>query len=161
MVKHFFPNFLKDERVYVQVERFWIDRWQEIDSDVRAHHGWCHPWFEPLPPSISEGNPIFNAVSPSLRRGVRILQYEPTEKGLEFFAYPDTFGGTIHDPDAIHELVISCALSDAASSLTMSLIRPWVAGRTISFDMNECGQVVINRRPSDWSFDGLLFPSAA
>ncbi len=161
MIKHLFPDFLQDEAVYARVERFWIDLWQGIDPDVRARQGWCHPWFEPLPPSISEGNPIFSAVSPFLRRGVRILQYEPTEKGVEFFAYPDTFGGTIYDPDAIHELVISCALSDAAASLAMSHIRPWVANESIPLDPNGTGQVATFRRPPDWAFNNSLLSSAA
>lgn len=161
MVKHLFPNFLQDETVYAQVERFWIDLWQGIDPDVRARQGWCHPWFEPLPPSISEGNPIFSAVSPSLRRGVRILQYEPTEKGVEFFAYLDTFGGTIYDPDAIHELVISCALSDAAATLATSHIRRWIANMSISLDPNGTRQSAAFYRPPDWAFDNSSLTPAA
>jgi hypothetical protein len=142
MVKHLYPNFLHDETVYAQVERYWVDLWEKIDPTIRE--GWQQPWFQPLPPSISEGNPIFSAVSPRLKRGIRILQSEPAEKGLELVAYPDTFGGSIFDPNAIHELVISCALSDAVARISRSLMIPWVKGKAISFDLHEAGLLSSN-----------------
>jgi hypothetical protein len=139
MVEHLYPNFLHDESIYAQVEQFWIDLWGKIDPAIRD--GWQQPWFQPLPPSISEGNPIFSAVSPFLKRGIRILQSEPVEKGLEFVAYPDTFGGSTFDPNAIHELVISCALSDAAARIGLSLITRWVEGKAVSFELHEAGLI--------------------
>lgn len=139
MVKHLHPNFLEDEAVYRCVERYWTDLWEKIDSDLRTK--WKQPWFQPLPPSIGEGNPIFSSVSLLLRRGIRIIQSQPTEKGLEFVAYPDTFGGSIFDPYAIHELVISCALSDEAARIALSLMLPWVEGKAISFDTYDIGLI--------------------
>ncbi len=59
MVEHLYPNFLHDEGVYAQVEQYWIDLWEKIDPKIRD--GWKQPWFQPLAPSISEGNPIFSA----------------------------------------------------------------------------------------------------
>jgi hypothetical protein len=141
MVNHLYSNFLQDEAVYASAERYWIDLWDQIDSTIRVFMGWRQPWFQPLPPSISEGNPIFSAVSPLLRRGIRILQSEPTEKGLELVAYPDTFGGSIFDPNAIHELVISCALSDVAARVALSLMLPWVQGKGVSLDLSEAGLI--------------------
>ncbi len=146
MIKHYYPNFLQDEAVYAQAEAFWLDLWEKIDADSRDRNGWRTPWFEPLPPSISEGNPIFSAISPSLRRGIRILQYEPSEKGVEFFAYPDTFGGTSFDPSAIQELVISCALSDSAAEFALSLMCTWVAGDPIQFELAERAVITRSRR---------------
>jgi len=139
MVEHLLPDFLKDERVYHDAERFWVDLWESIDKDTRD--GWNRPWFQPLPPSIGEGNPIFSAVSARLKRGIRIIQFAPSEKGLEFVAYPDTFGGSASDPNSIHELVISCALSDATARLALSLIRAWVEGKGIDFDVCEAGLI--------------------
>jgi len=142
MVQHLFAEFLSDERVYRDAERYWFDLWEGVEKDSRK--GWHQPWFQPLPPSISQGNPIFSAVSLRLRRGVRIIQSAPAEEGLEFVAYPDTFGGSVFDPHAIHELVISCALSDAAARLALSLIRPWVEGKGVNFDVCEAGLIASN-----------------
>ncbi len=142
MVEHLFADFLNDERVYRDAERYWVDLWESIDKDIRK--GWNQPWFQPLPPSIGEGNPIFSAVSLRLRRGVRIIQSAPAEKGLEFVAYPDTFGGSVFDPHAIHELVISCALSDAAAGVALALMRTWVEGKGIDFDAYDAGLVPSN-----------------
>lgn len=161
MVTHIFPNFLQDERVYAQAEQYWIKLWNEIKLIDREENGWTQPWFQPLPPNLSEGNPIFSAVSLVLRRGIRILQSEPTERGVELFAYPDTFGGTIFDPSAIHELVISCALSDLAGLNAISLMRPWVAGKTITFEMQESGMFLMNRQPSRHHIEGVPRPFAA
>jgi hypothetical protein len=139
MLVHIHSDFLTSERAYADAEQYWIDLWEQIDPITRHLKGWQHPWFQPLPPSISEGNPIFSAVSPKLRKAIRIIQFEPTEKELEFVAYPDTFGGSIFDPNSIHELVISCALSDAAAKLSLSLMLQWVEGGSFSFDLAEAG----------------------
>ena len=136
MVRHFFSRFLHDEAEYRASERFWLDLWNQIDSRDRFGYGWKAPWFEPLPPDLSEGNPIFSAVSVELRRGIRIIQDEPKEGGLELVAYPDTFDGPIHDPRSIKELVVSCALSDVAARVALEFMRPWVADQKIRFDFD-------------------------
>ncbi len=145
MVEHLYSDFLKDELVYHDAERYWADLWNQIDAGTRHSKGWRHPWFQPLPPSISEGNPIFSAVSLRLRRGIRVIQSEDrTEKGMEFLAYLDTFGGSAFDPQAIHELVISCALSDVAARVACSLMIPWVEGKGFSFDLSDAGLISTN-----------------
>lgn len=146
MIVHLFPNFLEDEGDYALAERYWVDLWEGI---VRGRREWRQPWFQPLPSSIGEGNPIFSAVSPSLRRGIRVIQSAPTETGLELVAYPDTFGGSASDPDAIHELVISCALSDVAAEVARSLMVPWVEGRAVAFDSTGAEPIA----PTDRAFE--------
>ena len=132
MITHIYSHFLTQMHEYAAVEKYWINLWEQIEPNTRQ--GWQQPWFQPLPPSISEGNPIFTAVSLVNRRAIRIIQFEPTENTLEFVAYPDTFGGSSFDPKVIHELVISCALSgyggnastvlDAVSGLKGTAYRP-------------------------------------
>jgi hypothetical protein len=160
MVKHIFPDFLQDSHVYSLVEQYWIDLWQEIDSNTRKQFRWQQPWFAPLPPHIGEGNPIFSAVSPFLKRGVRIIQSEPTEKGLEFVAYPDTFGGSIFDSNTIHELVISCVLSDVAARFALTMMVPWVEGKSISFDILEGVLVTSNDRTTEIIYSEFYLPAA-
>lgn len=127
MVTHLYPDFLKNEQVYAQAVQHWLDLWASIDPAMREGNGWQQPWFQPLMPEVAEGNPIFSAYSPSLRRGIRVLQAEPTRDRVEFFAYMDTFAKTIN------EVVISCALSDEACNLALDLMRPWVAGEAIPY----------------------------
>jgi len=156
MLTHLFPNFLHDERIYAQAESFWVDLWNRVDGLDRHRNGWRQPWFQPLPPDVGEGNPIFSAVSPVLRRGIRILQSEPTEKGVEYFAYPDTFGGAVFVPGVISEWVISCALSDEAAHYALSQIRQWVAGKPITID-ERVGVMPMSRRIADFE---VLDPAA-
>jgi hypothetical protein len=131
---HLYQDFLRDDREYSLSEEHWIRLWEQIDPQIRAAHGWQHPWFAPLSRSLSEGNPIFSSVSPILRRGIRVIQHELTQPGLEIQAWRDFFGGNSSDPDRIEELVISCALSDGASEVALSLIEPWVKGDPFCYD---------------------------
>lgn len=161
MIKHLFANFLSDISEYRASESYWEAVWLRTDKDMLKNYNWTHPWVSTGSSDCLDGNPIFSALSASLRRGVRIIQNEPTTQRLEIQAWPDFVGGSYYDPDAIHELVISCALSEAAADWAMSLLRSWVAGKSISFDINLSGQVVSSGRSQGWAFDGFLFPSAA
>ncbi len=161
MIRHLFANFMNDDGDYRASEGYWEALWLRTDANMIEKHQWIHPWISTGSPDYLDGNPIFSACSRSLRRGVRIIQHEPTTQRLEIQAWPDFVGGSYHDPDAIQELVISCALSEAAADWAMSLLRFWVAGRSISFDMSGSGQVATFRRSPEWALDGFLLPSAA
>jgi hypothetical protein len=142
MLKHIYPNFLRDDREYSLSEKHWIGLWEQIDPQLRATHGWQHPWFEALPRSLSEGNPIFTALSQVLRRGIRVIQHEPTDSGPEIQAWLDFFGGNSSDPDRIEELVISCALSDLVSEVALSLIESWVKGEPFCYDEEDLSALI-------------------
>jgi hypothetical protein len=142
MINHLYPDFLHDDRAYRLSEAHWLGLWEQLDPRIRDEFGWRQPWFEPLPRALGEGNPIFSAVSPVLRRGIRVIQHAPTESGLEIQAWPDTFGGSAGEHDSISELVISCALSKAASLVALSLLEPWVSGGELSFHFDEGGQLL-------------------
>lgn len=133
MVTHIYTRFLQDDRAYRGSEAHWARLWEQVDPPSRERFGWQQPWFEPLPRSLGEGNPIFSAVSRKLRRGIRVIQHEPTQPGLEVQAWQDYFGGDSSDRDRIEELVISCALSDRASEAVFSLWEPWVKGEPVCF----------------------------
>ncbi len=133
MIDHLYSNFLNDPREYSFSENYWRELWQNISDQDRSRFGWQQPWFQPLPRELGQGNPIFSAFSPLLRRGIRVIQHEPTRQTLEIQAWPDSFGGPITDPESIKELVIACALSDLAVGVAMDLMQPWVANRPICF----------------------------
>lgn len=132
MIENLYPNFLEDPQDYRSSEEFWKRLWKDMSQTARERYEWRQPWFDPLPWDVSQGSPIFSAVSDTLKRGVRILQSPPTGKGLEFFVYTDRFGGSIFDPDSIQELVISCALSQPAADLASSIISKWVENNAIT-----------------------------
>lgn len=128
MVNHLFPDFLKDDQVYAQAEQFWVDLWNRIDPNIRNENGWENPWLLPLPCSTGEGNQIFTAVSSKIKRGIRVFQCEPMWDEVDFYSYLSIFGG------GIKGLVISCALSDAASELALKKMQRWVSNEDISYN---------------------------
>lgn len=160
MIDHLFGNFLDDARQYRASEAFWEDRWLGLGK-VLEEQGWSYPWISTGSPDCRDGNPIFSAWSPTLRRGVRIIQHEPTRQRVEIQAWPDFVGGNYYDRDAVQELVISCALSEAAADWAMSLLRLWVKGKSIDFSKNASGNVSADPWASDWALDGALLPFAA
>ena len=128
-----YPNFLEDAVEYEASERYWVDLWGQVDEFSRDGFGWSYPWVGTGSPLIKDGNPIFSAHSPELRRGVRIIQAEPLDSELEIQVWLGTFGGDEYDPESVHELVIACVLSDVASRIALSMITPWVQARPLSF----------------------------
>lgn len=147
MVNTLFPRFLEDAGEYDRAERYWLDLWDQIDGFPRTHFGWRSPWLGTGSPSILDGNPIFSAWSPMLRRGIRVIQEEPVGPGLDIRAWLDTFGGDTPDPDRIHELVISCVLSEEPAHIARSLMEPWVRGDILNFRTDEVGHLQPSSRP--------------
>ena len=121
------PKFLIDPEQYRLSERYWEDLWSQIDFFDRASFEWTDPWLGTGSPDIKDGNPIFSAYSPVLGRGLRVIQEEPIHTMLDMQAWLDTFGGDITEPDRIHELVISCTLSDVVQTRPLSHV-PMGAG---------------------------------
>jgi hypothetical protein len=124
MAHWLFPDFLKDGGAYASAQRHWETVWTNVLSTTDQAAAWQSPWMRnPFP----DGNPIFTAVSPSLRRGVRIIQEElgrADDTDLDWWL--DYFGEK-DDPDAIHELVIACCPSGENAAQIEHLLRQWVA----------------------------------
>jgi hypothetical protein len=103
------------------------DRWQELVRRVRPKEPWQSPWInttfangEPF----RDGNRVFSAVCPTLRRGICVIQLEPSGNGKELYFWTDTFAKG--DPEEISKLVISCTLTDETLLETLDLIHQWV-----------------------------------
>ena len=143
MVKNLFENFLDDPLQYRMSEEYWNNVWQDVVGASGVFDDWQTPWLGTGSTTIKDGNPIFSAISPTLRRGIRIVQQEPLDPGLDFQVWLDTFGGRAADPESINELVIACVLSDvAAYHARMSMIT-WVAGDTLSFRREPGGRLIL------------------
>jgi len=122
MVQHIDKDFLEDEQQYRHAEQFWRDLWERLVKEAGASEQWQSPW---LGVPFRDGDPIFSAVSPSLGRGVHVIQHTPTSDGLELEWWVDRFGEEGVD-DVIDQLVVSCALSDVSAELARNIIYPWI-----------------------------------
>jgi len=134
MVTHHFARFLEDPVEYHRALDHWTRLWERVDAFRRNDDGWTSPWLCARLADGSldmDGNPIFTAFSPSLRKGLRIIQEQPTSERIEFQLWFDTFGGPLTDSESIRELVILCELSDETSDLSLQAMRDWVNGKPI------------------------------
>jgi hypothetical protein len=143
MVKNLFENFLDDPLQYQKSEEYWNEVWRDVVGTTSAFDDWQTPWLGTGSPAIKDGNPIFSAISPAMRRGIRIVQQEPIDSGLDFQVWLDTFGGSPTDPESINELVIACVLSDAAIFHARMSMMTWVAGDPLSFRREPGGRLVL------------------
>jgi hypothetical protein len=134
MDKYLFPNFLSDPDEYAQAEALWNARWTERRDCARDRDEWKSPWlgtaFADGTP-LGDGNPIFSAVSPSRRRGIRVIQREPSADPRDLCFWMDTFDKD--GPEKIDELVISCALTRETLFDAMDMMSPWMDEGKIDF----------------------------
>lgn len=111
-------DFDTNPQAYERSVREWQDLWDSMDGFARDLHAWTAPW---LDTSMRDGNPIFSAWSPRLRRGLRIIQHDDAET---FVVWRNTFAkGT---QDAVDELTIDCALTDDHVHQAADLIAKWL-----------------------------------
>jgi hypothetical protein len=113
-----FPNSLVDAAAYDASVREWATMWALTDEFLRSAGRWTSPWVDE---SWRDGNPIFSAWSPLLRRGLRIIQHDD---GTRFVVWRDTFGRG--SSKAVDELVISCALTMESLERARDLVLQWL-----------------------------------
>jgi tetratricopeptide (TPR) repeat protein len=114
------PHFLMDAAEYDRAAGAWLTLWSGLPSPARA--GWETPWVDE---SWRDGNPIFSAWSPALRKGIRIIQHEGDEENFVFWS--NTFGGASGSPGTVDELVISCAQTPGTMGRARELVVRWLA----------------------------------
>ncbi|KKW11166.1 MAG: hypothetical protein UY48_C0024G0007 [Candidatus Gottesmanbacteria bacterium GW2011_GWB1_49_7] len=125
---YIYQDFLKSADHYQAAISFWQDLWEHIDPIRRHLYRWVQPWMTINPMQVMDGNPIFTAYSPTINKGIRIIQYPPEPNSPDLVVWHDTFGGQITDCDAIHELVIACALSYQTKINVIALMETWIGG---------------------------------
>jgi hypothetical protein len=129
MVKHLLKDFLRDTQEYALA----VDYWRKLCAGILESKGVDGKWEPWLNGKYADGtlhqdgNPIYSLVCPNERKGLRIIQVEPSDSRVEFSAWIDTFAGDTPDDVAyIEELVIACALSDEALRIATPLISTWL-----------------------------------
>ena len=126
-----YANFLNDADEYARAESFWQRRWQQLMDESGSGDSWQTPWVNTTflnGTPFRDGNPIFSAVCPSRRLGVRVIQLDPSEDDPEFRAWTDFFGD---DEDAVRKLVVACTLTEHSAEQTMDAIRRWITEERI------------------------------
>jgi hypothetical protein len=132
MVQYLFPRFLSEPQEYEQAAQLWRTRWNDLMRETEEGHRWETPWLNTTFADGSpmyDGNPIFSAVCPSRRLGIRVIQLEPLADPVEFSFWTDVFAQ--EDEDETKELVIACVLSDSTLDRAMELMRQWIANEQI------------------------------
>jgi hypothetical protein len=127
MAQFMLTDFLNNPAEYAQAETIWRERWESLLKDLDEQEGWKAPWVNTSSNDgtpFRDGNPIFSAISPSRRLGVRVIQVEPGDDPNELNAWTDVFGEG--EPDAINELVVHCVLSEATLGKAAELIKKWI-----------------------------------
>jgi hypothetical protein len=116
-------DFARNSDTYTKAQKHWEKLWRKVIATVNADHPWQSPWVNN---PNSDGNPIFSAVCPTLRHGIRIIQEErpgTNENDLDWWI--DCFGPKSAS-DAVRELVISCCPSRENQTEIEALLREWV-----------------------------------
>jgi hypothetical protein len=127
MVQSLFPNFLTDPDEYHRAVTLWRERWDELVRRVGQERQWVTPWLTTTFANgtpFADGNPIFSAVTPDRRLGVRVIQVEISEEPRELSFWTDTFAEG--EPEAIKELVITCALTPQTLGDCLALMKRWI-----------------------------------
>jgi hypothetical protein len=132
MLNHLFENFLKDPEEYKKAEAYWQERWRHLIERAGEQHLWKTQWLNTTfsdGTKFLDGNPIFSAVCPSRRLGIRVIQQEQRGNAPDFHFWTDTFGDT--QQDTIRELVISCVLTPETLNEALDLMRQWITDEEI------------------------------
>jgi hypothetical protein len=128
MVHHLFPNFLHDSAEYRRAEEYWEVLCRDVIQQCSGANDWV-PWLTTrlADGSIPEpGNPIYHLRSPSLRKGLRIIQVRPTSDENVVSSWVSAAGDDLPGSMAIQELVVHCELSEEAAVEVRQLLIDWV-----------------------------------
>lgn len=121
------PDFLKSAQEYDRAAALWKQRFDEIVRGLGQSWLWQTDWIETRSGNgteLRDGNPIFSAICPERRLGIRIVQLEPEADPLEFDFWMDFFAQG--EAEEVKELVLSCVLSLETLNIATDLMRQWI-----------------------------------
>lgn len=120
-----FQNFLTDDKVYDELEKFWIQMFEDILTSTGEK---LNDWFVPFYTTtfsngqkFFDGNPIFSAKSKICQKSVRVIQYKLITENGELVVWFDEMEK--------NELVISCQLSNAIWREVMAVIETFIRNK--------------------------------
>ena len=124
MPKLLSTDYLNDPKAYAQAESIWRDRWTQMLRELGQQDAWESPWLNAAfadGTPFQDGNPIFSAICPSRRLGVRVIQV-----ALDCESELATWTDTTMGPDEVQELVINCPLTEEYLDQSIQLMRTWI-----------------------------------
>lgn len=136
MVHHLYSNFLQDKKIYNLAQAYWGRLFSKIAQQYDLR----------LVPYLNDqsgngqkeydGNPIFNALEPSLNRAVRIIQIEPEGEQLDISAWLDTIE-LFESAPPVQELVIDTVLSKESYAIARKFIGAWLGKQMNQTEMEQ------------------------
>lgn len=133
-------NFLHDPSIYNLAQGAWSRVVQKIAKEGELS---LEPYINTSNNGQKEydGNPIFNAFIPELKKAVRIIQVDPNEEGDEITAWVDTIElPTAQQPVA--ELVIDLKLTRSSKEIARYFIEMWLLH---NLDQQQIDEVLAKR----------------
>lgn len=134
MSKFLYADFLENKRSYNLAQGAWG---RLLDSILKAH-GYTHkPYINQFQNGKKEydGNPIFSAFIPEIKRAIRIIQVSPDEEGQDISAWIDDIELT--EKSKTKELVLDLKLSPNARMTAKNLMEKWVLQQLNSAGVDE------------------------
>lgn len=125
MSNNLYPSFLENKRVYNLNQGYWRRLLTDLIKDTDLTF---EPYLNPVDANGQkeyDGNPIFNAYFPSLRKAIRIIQDVPEGDAAELSAWMDHIDIEENQPP-IPELVLAVTLSRETSAQAQRLMEQWV-----------------------------------
>ena len=129
MAEFLYADFLNDKRVYNLAQ----GSWKRLLNSLLKEHAYTYtPYINQVQNGQKEydGNPIFSAFIPEIKRAIRIIQVAPEEDGDDISAWIDDIelnGKT--KAQKTPELVLDLKLSKKAKSIAKNLIAKWVVNQ--------------------------------
>lgn len=118
-----YADFLENKRTYNLAQ----GAWKRLLNKVLKDFGYTSiPYLNALQNGKKEydGNPIFNAYIPEIKRAIRIIQVSPKEEGDDISAWIDDID--LQKTAITKELVLDLKLSKNAKKIAEKLIGEWV-----------------------------------
>jgi hypothetical protein len=120
-----YDNFLENDEVYFEAEKFWISLFTYIlNKNSIDISDWIYPFYNTTYSNgnkFMDGNPIFSAHSIKEKKRIRIIQEKKSSSAGRYNYW--------HEPDK-NELVIVWELSSKNKNEIKKLIGEWTLGIT-------------------------------
>jgi hypothetical protein len=155
-----YPNFLSDHGEYRQAEALWSEEWAKLLQVTQDEARWETPWVASTFANGTprrDGSPIFSAVCPSRKLGIRVIQNEPSDDQGELHFWTNIWADG--EPEAIKELVISCVLSTETLHASLDIMASWIALEEVHLSSTSTYRGYRDE-PLPTSFDWELVPTA-